>query len=94
MVLLEPDDAPRLIVVTTEDGWMHLVEEDGTHRAQVRLPNPRKEHTIHAYSLSAGRVGDAWTIAVRLLWGTYVYVLSLDGAAQAPPATPAAEEAR
>ena len=74
VVLLEPPRAPRLFAVTTEGGDLLLLDEDGTVRANGRMPHSRAGAVNATYSLSAGPLGDrGWAITVELLEGTYLY---------------------
>ena len=78
LALLEPEGSPRLLAATTRGGHLILVDEAGVLRWRGDLPNDRPGLNMATYGLSAGEFAPGrWAIAVRLLWGAYVYELDL-----------------
>jgi hypothetical protein len=76
VAMLEPEEAPRLFVVTTAGGDLLVLGDDGTLYADERFPDAPDGGRTSTYGLGAGefRPG-AWGVAVELLDRHLVYRL-------------------
>ncbi len=74
LALLEPEGRERLIAATTRGGHLILINDEGVLRARIEMPNDTPGMEVATYHLAAGELAPGrWAIAVRLLWGAYLY---------------------
>jgi hypothetical protein len=85
LAIVEPKDAPRLIVVTTEKGELLIVGEDGALRWRGDVPRETL-HGLHFGGIQRGIAAGAlgvreWGVAVQALQGWVLYRVHLDALA-------------
>ena len=77
--LIEADGLPRLLVLTTDQGELYVVDEAGTLRWRGKLPFARDDGGVETFRLAAGEIAPGqYGILVKQVQSCYVLPVHVD----------------